>query len=1073
MRRFGPLLFALALIVVAVGLRWPFLHRAIWNVDEGVTFTMAAQVRHGDVLYLDAADHRSPLVPYLKAAVFAACGDWNTTAVHVLLALLLGASAVMLWRLCRRLGDEITGVTAALIFSVLSFGMLDPADALSANTGWFLVFFSTAGFLAFAFSLAKNSLCFGALSGTCFGLAILCKQPGLLDFGVTWVLLALLATERPTTMPRRQRFQLWLALLTGAALPVAAFALYFSAHGALRDAIYYAFTYNTKVYVPEVPQLARLAMMRRPFELAFDFGPAALTLVVAGALALLVHAGRAVRVSPWRLAPLPWLILGWSAAGLLSTGLSGRGFSHYSAQVVPSFSLAAGWIVARLLEQRLRPGRLLRHVVVPLVVLVALLLGYNIVRRYRQIDTREDFGRMAGEMLARQSAPTDRILIWGYSPDYYAYARRLPASRFLYSNFVTGLIPWTNLDPFIDTSYASVPGSHDALARDLARHSPALILDTGTNQGYLKYPIAGEPALRSLIQTAYAQVDVAETQRRGLRLFRRLAAAGVAPLPADAPANPNVVLNGYDVFDRREPARLQLHAPTGTTRVELWSGDTRIATLLTPPNRPVDALFFVDPKFSAAPVRAIAALATAPGASVAFDFATFADRLAAQRPANPLLHLDSLNLRPQVARITGTPLRGSTLPDTWRVDAPSELEYQCPPGVVAVSFVHGQEPAAQGRSDGYDLVVEFRAADGSLTVLQRQRLHPHTNGADQQPQRARILLPSTDGGRLRFRFLAGERNNPDYDWIFFGQLTGETRGPALRLGQKSIFPSVAESGAHAPLRQLSPSRWTTPAPALLEWRRPDSLATLDLTFGLDDGSFNAPTGHSDGIVVSLDLIGDDGPTRRLFTQSLWPFNHPEHRGPQHAHVDLPPHTPGRLVWRVDPGPQNDASWDWAWLDEPLGEGYGPAIVLDHDHRLVADSSRVLDGSPSKRDGPDRWGAHADSELVFTRPANLRQVIFTYGLADGAARDESGHRRSDGVVVTVEFIREGADAPVALFRRALDPFANPADSGPQTTTLDLPRWQPGRLIFRIDRGPNHDAGYDWAFWGPFSGKTESE
>ena len=102
------IILVLVLIGTAYALRAPWLGRDNWSLDEGSTFTMAAQVRHGAVIYRDAADNRSPLVPYLKAAVFAVWGDWNAHAVHVALALLLGLCAVGLWRISRRLGDETT-----------------------------------------------------------------------------------------------------------------------------------------------------------------------------------------------------------------------------------------------------------------------------------------------------------------------------------------------------------------------------------------------------------------------------------------------------------------------------------------------------------------------------------------------------------------------------------------------------------------------------------------------------------------------------------------------------------------------------------------------------------------------------------------------------------------------------------------------------------------------------------------------------------------------------------------------------------------------------------------------------
>src|SRR6478609_56882 len=64
-------LFFFVLVLGSVALRWPLLDRKIWNLDEGSTTTMAEMILHGQIPFRDAADNRTPLVPYLKAAVLA------------------------------------------------------------------------------------------------------------------------------------------------------------------------------------------------------------------------------------------------------------------------------------------------------------------------------------------------------------------------------------------------------------------------------------------------------------------------------------------------------------------------------------------------------------------------------------------------------------------------------------------------------------------------------------------------------------------------------------------------------------------------------------------------------------------------------------------------------------------------------------------------------------------------------------------------------------------------------------------------------------------------------------------
>ncbi|HEX2860541.1 MAG TPA: glycosyltransferase family 39 protein, partial [Lacunisphaera sp.] len=230
---FSPFLartvFALLLVVGTLAVRWPALDRQIWNLDEGSTITMAQQVLDGDVLFRDAADNRTPLVPYVKALVLAIAGDWNTRAIHTALALMLGFTAVLLWLTCRRLGHESVGVFSALAFLGLSTGLIPPVDSLCAHTGWFLIFFSATGFWFFSAAVTRLSRRAACASGVSFGLAMLAKQPGLLDFGVTVVIVVILASRRH----HRHIWRLLPWMLGGFLVPLAITVAYFHAHHAL------------------------------------------------------------------------------------------------------------------------------------------------------------------------------------------------------------------------------------------------------------------------------------------------------------------------------------------------------------------------------------------------------------------------------------------------------------------------------------------------------------------------------------------------------------------------------------------------------------------------------------------------------------------------------------------------------------------------------------------------------------------------------------------------------------------------------------------------------------------------
>lgn len=688
------------------------------------------------------------------------------------------------------------------------------------------------------------------------------------------------------------------------------------------------------------------------------------------------------------------------------------------------------------------------------------------------MDAKDESSQPIGRTIALHTSPGERIFVWGYFPELYLFSQRLPASRFLYTNYVTGLIPWTNLDPWIDTDYAIVPGAREQLAEDLRRHPPAMVVDTGGGRGYIKYPLATQPFWRQQ-RSQFALVHVSGPGFNDIRLYRKLRTPSSDQWPAAAATDPRIHIEGTPAIDASGIPGLQVSAAAGVTRVDLFSGASCVASVDYPVTAPVAVVFDgTDAGKWNAPCRA--RLIGADGSATysgQFDFHGFAETEKRRQIVGPVVRLGQTTLQPlRIESRGGSVQPSATQPGTWRFDVPAVIEYRDQPATTSWTFVHGLEPSSLFRSDGYDLVVEHIADDGKRIRLSQQRLHPLTEGRDQMKQEVKVQLPPRGPGRIIFRFTAGERNNPEWDTIYFGQIMARSNGPAITLGEQSVTPVFATVRGGEPMNEEAPGRWSANSPARIEWDIPGNLGAANFTYGMADGAFSDSKGHSDGVGIAVDLIAPHG-TTRIFSRNLEPYSRPEDRGSQVAHVEIPPPGIGRLVFSVDPGPHQDVSWDWVWLGQISGEGIGPDLVIGPDRKLAPISSRVmgLDGPPSHHDLPERWNAHADAELVYSRPADLARVTFMYGLAPGADRDEAGTRRSDGVDVIVELAPDHGDR-VELFHRNLNPFARETDRGMQTTQVELPRTGPGRLIFRITPGPSGSNAYDWAGWGKFTGEV---
>jgi hypothetical protein len=337
-------------------------------------------------------------------------------------------------------------------------------------------------------------------------------------------------------------------------------------------------------------------------------------------------------------------------------------------------------------------------------------------------------------------------------------------------------------------------------------------------------------------------------------------------------------------------------------------------------------LFFADP--SAHPGAVYRAVVTTEGnrtMSATFDFAGYVKTVTAAPVSGPLLRVGSAAMTPIAIESPHGTIE-HVGPKTWRIFAPARLEYSCPRELEKISFVHQLVEPARMLSDGYDLVIDFVQDGEKHTRLLLQRLHPISIGRDQLAQHVRLTLPpGHPAGRLIFRFLCGERNNPDADRIDMGDIQTTDNGPALRLGDQQTFPDVAEASGTEAMQESADGHWSANVPAKVEWRRPPAVAALTLHYGINEGGYTAKDGHSDGVEFSLVLVENNGTTHALFSRLLAPYNHPGHRGPQTSRVELPPNVEGRLILTAGPGPQNDLSWDWAWIGPIDCEGSAATV----------------------------------------------------------------------------------------------------------------------------------------------------
>ncbi len=792
---------AFLLLTAWVGyLRWPTFGAILWNVDESIHAAIARILLHGGVLYRDGVDQRTPLTYYVVALVFRLFGENNLWALRAVTSLVISTTALGLFLLGRRAHRPVSGVWAALIFCALTTNLFYFEDANAVNTEWFVILFTTWGTWWFWRTRWRTDLAATVPTGVCFALAFLSKQPAALDLAVPLLTLGFLAAAgqaKPAAVVRAAA-----GILLGFLVVVAATFAYFAVHGAFGDFIFYTLSYNLLYYGADVTAAPHLLAAFVPFARLGQRYPLVLVALLA-ALGLLLFRTLQRRPTAEERAGQPWsfYLLAWTATSLLGAAASGRRFEHYFIQCLPAFALGAGWLLAetgaliRRLWRRADGSRLARTAALPLALFLAATGAGAIVRPlvHRGTDAYpNDPAYRCSRFIRRLTTPAERIFVWGFNPDIYLYTNRMPASRFVYCSFQTGLIPWTNIAPHLDTSYAIVPGTMGTLLADLEARRPAFFVDcsAGPHRHFAKYPITKFPDLKAFVSRNYLEANSAEFVPQGFRLHlikdrARLIPVRLAGGPAGHPQTPEIfgpplagpVATPYLVGGHDPDGRLQ--------RLELRADGKLIDSVSFQPTDQITVQFEVPfDRLGSGEHRLVARAVSANGATR--DSAALAVTCAPSVvPPEELpefgLPFVTTTLLPLTVR---APFAPSAQPEDGHhvlsLHAPSLLTFALAADARSVSGgfgIHAGAYAPENHfpTDGAEFFVRWIAPTGEVDVLLHRWLRPRDHPTDRPMQFFALPIPPHPAGsRLEFVITPGPYGNNASDWTYWSDLRLKT-----------------------------------------------------------------------------------------------------------------------------------------------------------------------------------------------------------------------------------------------------------------------------------------------------------
>jgi 4-amino-4-deoxy-L-arabinose transferase-like glycosyltransferase len=524
------------LLLLCLGLRVVGLARPCLSDDEATYCVVAREMLSGHVLYRDVVDHKPPLIYVTYAATQALGGPRNgMRLLHLLTAMVVFATALLLGRIARRVWGRacVPGVRfwAALLYVVFTTTLLD-FDAQAANCELFMMLPLTAS-VALYLDGVTGRLRPGLLAaaGALVGVAMLYKYQAAVQLPLYALHLAWCARRRPSLVAEQNPGRVpHLPRGAAAAEPpspnaiVGAVALGAGLAAALAGAVgvmhvagawqsaWFWFRFNF-AYIKEGLRPAELAA-RAAKRVSYGVLPAAFIWVLGGAAALRALRSRGAADDPER---LDRFAAGWLVVSALAVTAGGRFFGHYFHQVAAPLAVLAAPAAVRLWSSR--RGLVLAAIGIPAAVFFVLGLGHGRMMAAAGVPD-PDYPAMAAAIAAR-SDPRDPLVVWGNAPVLYFEAERPLGSRFVFSNYLTGLSPATRTqsDPRADASANVVAESWDMFEADLAARRPRLFVDTspGNIGAYGKFPPARYPRLRAILDRDY--VPIANVA--GARIYTR------------------------------------------------------------------------------------------------------------------------------------------------------------------------------------------------------------------------------------------------------------------------------------------------------------------------------------------------------------------------------------------------------------------------------------------------------------------------------------------------------------------------------------------------------------------------
>lgn len=467
------LLVALGMLVIVTSLPLAPSVKAPGR-DNGIFAYTATVVFDGGTLYQDAWDNKLPGVYYINVLAFHLFGP-SPWAVWLIDVIFVWLTTLIFGRLLLSTGfDRRVALVITALFVLLARHPIIIHDVNFTETYALLpqVLVFTLGYRF----LQRPDVRVAVLIGLCASLAFLIKQTTI-GGALAFVPALLLSRHWVVVDARRWR---WLgAAILGGISGLGAMALYLASEGifgqAIRASIISPMTFHRWVSASQVSTFDPLADI-----ISKSSFPVLMLLVamwwLPGALAVIRRLrGPAPATSEGisRRAFGVWALV-TVVVDIILVNITGRGYTHYYATLVPALALLSAIGMAHVQRTagyrrrwlyRMARGALLLNVIVFIVAVIIEVLwaGTGTLFGPTQQPPAVDY-------VVNHTEPEDRVLVWGASSDINFLSQRLSPTQFHYGYPL--IVPG-------ETTELQV----EELVADLEANRPSLIVDTTIEDG--------------------------------------------------------------------------------------------------------------------------------------------------------------------------------------------------------------------------------------------------------------------------------------------------------------------------------------------------------------------------------------------------------------------------------------------------------------------------------------------------------------------------------------------------------------------------------------------------------------